>query len=179
MKKFISIAAMSLNNVIAVDGEIPWHLPNDFKHFKEITLNSYIIMGRKTYESLPGVLMDRIHIVVTRNKDYQVDPIFLNSGRVIVVGSLQEAFNYCPNNSTSFIIGGGEIYTEAMPFVDELNLTIVDAIIDEKNMTLFPELSELNDFEEHLRVENSTDKKHKYSYSFVRMKRKTKDICLK
>ena len=173
-KKFISIAALSGNEVIAKDGKIPWHLPNDFKRFKEVTLGHHIIMGRKTFESLPGLLPSRTHVVITRNKDYIAPNTEGENPKVIVVHSLMDAMLICPSNETSYIIGGGEIYKEAMPYVDELDLTIVDVSIDGNNLTMFPPAIDcMGQFIPVLTTKGFKDEKHSFDYSFIRLVRKT------
>lgn len=170
-KKFISIAAISGNEVIAKDGKIPWNLPNDFKRFKEVTSGHHIIMGRKTFESLPGLLPNRTHVVITRNKEYTVAGN-LGSSRVVVVNSLKEAVELCPQG-TSYIIGGGEIYKEAMCLVDELDLTIVDINVTGDNLTKFPPAIEcMGQFRLVSKTDHKKDEKHEFDYSFVKLVRK-------
>jgi dihydrofolate reductase/predicted HAD superfamily Cof-like phosphohydrolase len=168
-KRFISIAALSGNEVIAKDGKIPWHLPNDFKRFKEVTFGSHIIMGRKTFESLPGLLKGRTHVVITRNKDFHK----LSEEGIVIVNSLQEAMDVCPAGN-NYIIGGGEIYQQAMSFVDELDLTIVDTTVIGENLTMFPSaMQAMGDFVLVDRINNFKDEKHEFNYSFMRLVRKS------
>lgn len=167
-KKFISIAALSMNEVVAKDGKIPWHLPNDFKRFKLITSGHHIIMGRKTFESLPTCLLNRTHVVITRNKDYKT-----TNSDVIVVNSLREAMEICPKG-TSYIIGGGEIYSEAMPYIDEMDLTIVETIVKGKDLTHFPPATEqMSKFYAVSRIDKPSDKDHLFPYSFIKLVRRT------
>lgn len=170
-KRFISIAAISGNEVIAKDGKIPWNLPNDFKRFKEVTSGHHIIMGRKTFESLPNLLPNRTHVVITRNKEYTIAGNLGNS-KVITVHSLKEAVELCPQG-TSYIIGGGEIYREAMCFVDELDLTIVDVNVTGDNLTKFPPAIEcMGQFKLVSKTDHKKDLNHEFNYSFVRLVRK-------
>lgn len=169
VRNLISIAACSSNGVIAINGKLPWNLPNDFKRFKEVTSGHHIIMGRKTFESLPGVLPNRTHIIITRQKELP------NAGDCIVVHSLEEAIELCPAGD-SYIIGGGEIYQQAMSVIDELDLTIVSVnianVVGER--TMFPSAEQfMGDFKIISRVDNKKDDKHQFDYSFLRMKRKT------
>ena len=96
------IAAASNNNVIGNNNKLIWHIPKDLMRFKELTLNHAVIMGRKTFESLPNPLPNRLNIVATRNTNYNHDGI-------VVCVSIEEALTHCTNDSQPFIIGGGEI----------------------------------------------------------------------
>lgn len=123
------IAAVGENNAIGKDNKLLWHLPDDFKRFKELTSNHYIIMGRKTFESFPKPLPNRTHVIITNNKDY-VAP------GCIVVNSLKSAIESCPKNEDVFIIGGGEIYKQSLEFADKIELTTVSTSPDAD--TFFP-----------------------------------------
>lgn len=120
------IAAASENNVIGNHGKIPWDLPEDLKYFRTITLGKPIIMGRKTYQSIGHPLPERRNIVITRQKD------FLAEG-CDVVGSLEEAIEVGGGRGKVeevFVIGGGEIYREALPRSDRIYLTRVHAKVE-------------------------------------------------
>ncbi len=123
------IAAVGENNAIGKDNKLLWHLPDDFKRFKELTSNHYIIMGRKTFESFPKPLPNRTHVIITNNKDY-IAP------GCIIVNSLKSAIESCPKNEEIFIIGGGEIYKQSLEFSDKIELTIVSTSPDAD--TFFP-----------------------------------------
>jgi len=97
------IAAAGENNELGKDNELVWHLPDDFKRFKQLTTGHHIIMGRKTFESFPNPLPNRTHIVITQNRNYQKDG-------VIMVYSMEEALQKASGDEQPFIIGGGEIY---------------------------------------------------------------------
>ena len=112
------IAAASKNNVIGLDNKLVWDIPKDLKRFKDLTQGHAVIMGRKTFESLPNPLPNRTNIVVTRNTDYKHDG-------VIVCQSIDEALNHCKNDSQPFVIGGGEIYSQTINIVDKIELTRV------------------------------------------------------
>ena len=111
------IAATSTNNALGKDNQLVWHLPDDFKRFKTLTSGHYIIMGRKTFESFPKPLPNRTHVIITRNKNYKAPE------GCIVVSSLEKAIEICPKNEEVFIIGGGEIYTQSIPFTNRIYLT--------------------------------------------------------
>tara|TARA_X000001036_G_scaffold101798_1_gene95105 strand:+ start:1061 stop:1552 length:492 start_codon:yes stop_codon:yes gene_type:complete len=112
------IAAASTNNVIGNDNKLIWNIPRDLKRFKELTQGHSVIMGRKTFESLPNPLPNRVNIVVTRNTKYQHDGI-------IVCKSINEAISHCKNDTQPFVIGGGEIYSQTIEIVDKIELTRV------------------------------------------------------
>jgi len=112
------IAAAAENNALGKDNELVWHLPDDFKRFKQLTTGHHIIMGRKTWESFPKPLPNRTHIIITRNKDYKAE-----GG--IVVHSMEDALRYAADDPSPFIIGGGEIYTMGLPFATHQELTRV------------------------------------------------------
>lgn len=113
------IVAIAENDVIGGDNKLLWHLSEDLKRFKEITMNKTIIMGRKTFESLPKVLPGRKHIVITRDNSYAVD-----SDQVEIVHSLDEIISkFTSSNEECFIIGGGEIYKMLLPHCNKLYLT--------------------------------------------------------
>lgn len=115
------IVAKAENNVIGKDNKLLWYIPEDLKHFKRLTDEYTLIMGRKTFESLPGILPDRHHIVITRDTKYKVD-----DERVTVVNSVIEAITAYKNRvGEVFVIGGGEIYKEFMPYVNRLYVTEV------------------------------------------------------
>ncbi|GHD60940.1 dihydrofolate reductase [Jeongeupia chitinilytica] len=112
------IAALAQNRVIGIDNKLPWHLPEDLKHFKALTMGAPMLMGRKTFESLPGLLPGRRHLVVTRNAGWQADGAEAFS-------SIQAALAAYAGNDRVFVIGGGEIYRQALPLADVLYLTEV------------------------------------------------------
>ena len=126
------IVAIAENNVIGKDGKLIWHIPRDLKHFREITDGSTIIMGRKTFESLPGVLPNRRHVVLTRNKDFRVD-----HPEVLVIHSLEEIQPYIDSEEEAFIIGGGELFRLMLPHATRLYLTWIGKSWD--GDTYFPE----------------------------------------
>jgi len=128
------VAAVARNGVIGVDGGMPWHLPDDLRRFKELTLGHVVVMGRKTYESIGHPLPGRATIVVTRNPDW--DP---GSAEVRVGGSVSEAIAKAASlDSNVFVVGGGQVYAEALALTDRLELTWVDA--EPHGDTGFPEV---------------------------------------
>ena len=106
------IAAVAKNNIIGGDNKLLWHIPEDLKHFKDLTSNHTIIMGRKTFQSLPNVLPKRHHIVLTKDKNYIID-----SDSVTIVHNLKEIVDkYKTSKEEVFVIGGGEIYSAFLPY---------------------------------------------------------------
>ncbi|MBG6062161.1 dihydrofolate reductase [Flavobacterium sp. CG_9.1] len=158
----IMIAAAAENNALGKDNKIVWHLPNDYKRFRQLTSGHYIIMGRRTFESLQKPLPDRTHIIITRQKDYQAPGC-------IVVDSIEKALSACPQDQDSFIIGGGEIYTIGLPYADKIELTRVHASFEAD--AFFPEII---DAEWKLEASefNKKDEKHKYEYTYLTFIRK-------
>ena len=158
------IVAISKNNVIGKDNKLLWNIPEDLKHFKEITLNSKIIMGRKTFESLPGILPKRQHIILTKNKNYNV-----NSKEVKIVYDFKTIISdFYDSDEEVFIIGGGEIYNLFINYCKKLYLTKIDAIFN--GDTFFPNF-DLNKFtivEESPNYVSSSN----ISYKYLTLKRK-------
>jgi len=152
------IVAMSKNRVIGINNKLPWHIAEDLKRFKKLTSGYSIIMGRKTYESIGKPLPNRKNIIVTKNLNFQAEG-------VSVTHSLTEALNLSANN-TVFIIGGGQIYQQALPLATHLLITFVDIKID--GDTFFPEI-DFSQWQEtsHTNAENEEG----LSYSFVDLKR--------
>lgn len=152
----ILIAAAAENNALGKDNDLLWHLPDDFKRFKQLTSNHYIIMGRKTFESFPKPLPNRTHVIITRQKDYKVD-------NCIVVNSLKHALEVCPENEDVFIIGGGEIYKQSMEIADLIELTRVHITIDAD--TFFPEIDSA-DWKLLSEEFHPKDEKHQYAFTY-------------
>jgi dihydrofolate reductase len=126
------LVAMARNRVIGRDGKLPWHLSADLKRFKALTMGHHIVMGRKTWESVGRPLPGRTSVVVTRN------PAYAAPGAV-VVASIAAALDVAATDSEAFIIGGGELYREALPNAERVYLTQLDA--DYPGDTFFPDLS--------------------------------------
>jgi len=129
------IAAAADNNAIGKNNDLLWHLPDDFKRFKALTTGHTIIMGRKTFESFPKPLPKRTHIIITRDKTYTVP-----YPDCMIVHSLEEALQKVTDEELAFVIGGGEIYTQSLPFADTIELTRVHTSFSAD--TYFPEIAE-------------------------------------
>jgi dihydrofolate reductase len=152
-----AIAAMSKNRVIGKDNQIPWYLPADLKFFQRTTQGHHVIMGRKNYLSIGKPLSNRTNIVITRN------PFFISSG-CIVVHSLEEALTiaHSAHEQEVFIIGGGEIYSQALHLLDRIYLTVIDTIVE--GDVFFPEIG-ASDW--RLVQEEAFSPDHKNAYAFV------------
>ncbi|QAA82992.1 dihydrofolate reductase [Aequorivita sp. H23M31] len=157
------IAAAGENNELGKDNDLPWHLPDDFKRFKKLTSHHFIIMGRKTFESLPKTLPDRVHIVITHDKNYG------NVGAEVVY-SLPEALEKATSTKDVFIIGGGEIFKQALDVADKIELTRVQATFKDAD-TFFPEFSTDN-WKLISEKKHEKDEKHKYAFTYETWVRK-------
>ncbi|AWM13231.1 diacylglycerol kinase [Flavobacterium sediminis] len=158
MREIIIIAAAAENNALGKDNTLVWHLPDDFKRFKALTSEHYIIMGRKTFESFPKPLPNRTHIIITRQKNYKVPK------GCLVVSSIEEAISVCPQEENLFIIGGGEIYKQSMLVATKIELTRVHTEVEAD--TFFPEIKS----EDWKLVEESfhpSDEKHSFPFTFL------------
>lgn len=158
----ILIAAVAENNSLGKNNDLLWHLPNDFKRFKEITSGHHIVMGRKTFESFPKPLPNRTHVIITRQKNYIYEGC-------IVVQDLEKAIAVCPKNETIFVIGGGEIYTQSIHLADQLDITRVHHSFEAD--VYFPEI-DFKIWELTSEIFNSKDEKHLYDYTFQTYVRK-------
>ncbi|MDH3322397.1 MAG: dihydrofolate reductase, partial [Flavobacteriaceae bacterium] len=154
------IAAVAQKNALGKDNQLIWHLPADLKRFKKITSGHHIIMGRKTFESLGKPLPNRTTIIITRNKDYTAQ-------NCIVVNSLEQALQAAKKDPNPFILGGAEIYSQALDFADILDLTFIHHEFDAD--AFFPEIN-TDIWKESSREDFKADEKNKYDYSFVTYK---------
>lgn len=118
--KIVLIAAMSKNNVIGIDGTLPWNLPEDLKRFRKITTGNMIIMGRKTYESIGRPLPKRTNIILTRNKSFRPEGCYVVNDFISFIAAMANS------KGTLFVIGGEEVYKKFLPFADELLFTQID-----------------------------------------------------
>ena len=162
MKKTVitAIAAINKDMVIGIDNKLPWHIPEDLKFFKEITLNKPVIMGRKTFESMGRALPNRKNIVISSNPGLILEGAFVYS-------SLIEAINDNKSFPEICIIGGAEIFKQAIEFVDKLYLTIVDVKVS--NPTAF--FPKINFNEWHLIKQNSIISKSGINCNFKEYER--------
>lgn len=148
------IAALARNRVIGRDNDLPWHLPEDLKRFRALTMGHHIVMGRKTYESLGRLLPGRTTVIVTRNHDYQVPG-------AVVVHSLEEAMTACGADPEVFLIGGAELYQQSLALAGRLYLTEIDAEFE--GDAYFPAFSQ-DDWRETARESHTSGEGLPFSY---------------
>jgi dihydrofolate reductase len=151
------IVAMTRSGVIGRGGTLPWKLSADLKRFKALTMGHAILMGRKTYESLGRPLPGRTSIVITRQLGFRPPP------EVLVAHSLHEALHRASPDDRPFVIGGGEIYAQALPQIADLYVTWVEAEID--GDTRFPEI-DWRQWREATCERHSADARNQYDYTF-------------
>ncbi len=157
------IAAMAHNRVIGKDNRLPWNLPADLQHFKRITMGKPMIMGRKTWESLPGLLPGRRHIVVTGDPDYQADG-------AEVVHSLEQAISQAGDVDEVMLVGGANLYAQALALASRLYLTEIDAEVD--GDAWFPEFDPA-EWQEVSREACPGDEQNQYSCVFTVLDRQS------
>ncbi|HYK74336.1 MAG TPA: dihydrofolate reductase [Pseudoneobacillus sp.] len=150
--------AMDENRVIGKNNQLPWHLPEDLKFFKRVTMGHPVAMGRKTHESIGRLLPGRENIVITRNKEFQCEGCTM-------LYSLDDFKAYCGKKDEEvFVIGGAEIFRELLSVVDRLYLTMIYEKFE--GDTYFPEFS-LEDFELVSKEKGIRDEKNPYNYEFL------------
>lgn len=150
------IVAIARNGVIGLDNRIPWRLPDEQQLFKRLTLGHHIVMGRRTYESIGRLLPGRTTVIVTRQPDYAVPG-------AIVAHSLRDAINAAARDSEIFVIGGAELFREALPLADRLHLTTVDA--EPPGDTVMPPI-DLAGWKETAREHHPVDARHAHAYTY-------------
>ena len=159
------IAAMAENGVIGRDNQLPWRLPADLQHFKKTTMGKPVVMGRKTFDSIGRALPGRLNIVVTRQPDWAFEGVASAS-------SLEHALAMAQSNALDtgkneiMVIGGAELYKQALPYANKLYLTVVHADVD--GDAYFPKVTDTHWHEEN-RVRHFVDEQNDYDYSFVEM----------
>jgi dihydrofolate reductase len=157
-KNITMIAAAAENDALGKDNKLIWHLSDDLKHFKKLTKGHYVIMGRKTFESMPKALPGRTNVVITRQNNYLAQDAH-------IVNSLEAALALAQEDDRPFIIGGGEIYRQGLTFADCIELTRVHE--DFEADTFFPELDK-QVWREVWRENRDIDEKHEHAFSFIR-----------
>ena len=158
------VVAAAENNAIGKNNQLLWHLPKDLKFFKDVTWAGVVIMGRKTYESVNKPLPGRLNIVITSNKEWKRETVLTAPG-------LEEAIDLAKaeNFKAIYIIGGGEIYKQAMHIADTIYITRVHASLD--GDTYFPEIDP-SQWSLSSRDDFAADEKHTYAYSFEKWDKK-------
>ena len=157
------IVAVAENGVIGQDNALPWHLPNDLRHFKQLTTGHPVVMGRRTFESIGKPLPGRPNVVVTRQADWR-------AAGVEVAHSVPNALALAATlGADVFIIGGAEIYRQALPAADAIYLTEVHHAV--AGDATFPTLPP-TDWREETRERHAPDARHAFAYSFVLLRRR-------
>ncbi len=153
------VVVVDENNGIGRDGGLLCHLPNDLKHFKTVTTNHSIIMGRNTFESLPkGALPNRTNIVITSDEEKKYPGC-------IVVRSIEEAFQKCKDEEKVFIIGGGRLYNSTMHYANKLYLTRIHHVFDDVD-TYFPDI-DLENWSVEKSEYHKADERNKFDHTFL------------
>jgi dihydrofolate reductase len=156
------IAAMAENRVIGANNALPWHLPDDLRHFKQLTRGHAVIMGRRNYQSIGRPLPERRNIVVTNQRDF-------TAPGCQVVHSIEEAFRAAADDHELFVIGGAEIYRQCLPMAQRLYLTLVHASIP--GDTFFPEF-DAREWAETARERHEADTRNPHPYTFLTLERR-------
>lgn len=155
------IVARAANGIIGKDNGMPWHLPADLAHFKRTTMGRPVIMGRRTWESIGRPLPGRRNLVVTRNPGYAAPG-------AEITGSLSQACAAVSDSDEVFVIGGGQLYAEALPLADRVFVTEIGGTFD--GDTRFPDLSPA-EWRETLLGEQGPDERNAYGLRFLRLDR--------
>lgn len=150
------------HRLIGRDNGLPWHLPADLKHFKSITMGHSMIMGRKTFESIGKPLPGRQSVVITRKKGYQPDG-------TAVVNSLEGAMQLCASEEEVFVIGGAQIFEQALPLASKLYITQIHHVFE--GDTFFPEIQQEH-WEMISKEDYEPDEKNPWAYSFLSYRKK-------
>jgi dihydrofolate reductase len=156
------IAAMADNRVIGRGNRLPWYLPADLQHFKALTIGKPIVMGRRTWESLPGLLPDRPHIVITRDPGYRADGCLL-------VHSLEQALTAAGTVPEVMIVGGADLYRQTLPLAARICLTLVHT--RPEGDTEFPEYDS-TEWLETAREAHLADSRNPFPYTFLTLERR-------
>ncbi|GAB2943135.1 type 3 dihydrofolate reductase [Hymenobacter coalescens] len=157
------VVARADNGVIGHQNQLPWHLPADLRHFKQLTSGHPVVMGRRTFESIGRPLPNRRNIVVTRQPEWQAEGVEPANS---VLGALEMAQQ---TNEQVFVIGGAEIYRAALPAVDTVYLTEVHHAPE--GDTVLPDFP-AEVWREEARERHEPDEKHAYAFSFVTLRRR-------
>ncbi len=161
-KPLISIiSAMARNRVIGHENRLPWHLPADLQHFKAVTMGKPMVMGRKTWESLPGLLPGRPHIVVSRNWDYRAEG-------AKVVHSLEEAIEAAGQVDELMIVGGANLYAQALSLARRMYLTLID--VEVEGDAWFPAF-DMDEWRETAREGHQADQQNPHDYQFITLEK--------
>ncbi len=154
MTQLSIIVAVAHDGVIGINNTLPWHLPEDLKRFRALTMGHHIIMGRKTYDSLGRLLPGRTTVIVTRNENYKVEG-------ALVAHSLEAAIALCEDDEEVFLIGGAELYQAGLKLAHKLYITEIE--LDVAGDAFFPKLVS-TEWQETEREAHTSEKGLKFSY---------------
>jgi dihydrofolate reductase len=163
MSNISLIVAMANNRVIGANNALPWHLPADLKHFRELTMGHHVLMGRKTYESIGKPLPGRISVVITRNPNY-------TAANALITHTLEKAISSCGDDTEIFVIGGAELYRQALRLANRIYLTEIE--LEVAGDAHFTELDQ-NVWVETKRVTHDPDERNPYRYHFATYDKRT------
>jgi len=157
-KRLISIiAAMGDKQVIGFKNKLPWNLPADMDHFRQLTMGKPVVFGQKTFESIGKPLSGRTNIILTLDRSF-------NPSGCIVAHSIEEVLSFTQDSPELVVCGGASIYRQFLPLAEKMYLTLISG--DFEGDAYFPEFDR-NDWEEIERVDNQPDKNNHYPYSFI------------
>ncbi len=156
------LVAMASNRTIGIDNRLPWRCPEDLKHFKALTMGHHMIMGRKTFDSIGKPLPGRTTVVVTRNRELNIDGC-------LVAHSLPEAVSACAGDEQVFVVGGAELYAQALPLADTLYITEIQLDVD--GDAHFPEFQQ-EEWQEVAREARQQEQPQPLRFHFVTYQRK-------
>lgn len=159
------IVAIGRNRVVGVNNKLPWDLPADMEHFREVTKGKPVIMGQKTFESIGKPLPGRTNVILTLDKGFSIEGC-------VVANSIDEALAEVKDAREIMIIGGVSIYKQFLPLADRMYLTLIDGDFD--GDAFFPEF-DWSDWDITERNENAPDKDNSYPYAFLTLQRKAKE----
>lgn len=157
-----AIFAMSENRVIGKNNQLPWHLPADLRHFKEITMGKPILMGRKTFESIGKALPGRCNVIITHDENFQAPGC-------VIATSIKTAIASVEYTDEVFVIGGAKLLDQMLPMIHRIYLTIIHHEFD--GDTFFPEINK-SEWHEVEREDHLPDKENRYAYSFIVLNKK-------
>lgn len=159
------VVAVGENNVIGKDSSLPWYLPNDLKYFKKITLreSKTMIMGRKTFESLPKLLPDRNHIILTKNKNFNIE-----NCNIKIIHKINMLKSFINDKKEYFVIGGGEIFSMLLPYTEKIYMTKIHHNFS--GDTFFPNINRC-DWNTVEKLEGITDEKNIYAHTYLVLNR--------
>ena len=155
------IVAMAENRVIGANKAMPWHLPEDLRRFREITLGHPVLMGRKTHEAIGRVLPGRLNLILTRDRNFKAEGCQ-------VIFDQREALQFCQNGATLYVIGGAEVYRAMLPVADRIELTLLHRNFD--GDTFFPDIAP-KEWREISRTEHCETATVGFSWSYITLAR--------